>query len=240
MVKSIFSAVWVLMALGGDLSQAQSVPSDRVTCESIAERWQQCALPAEGEAVLLRQLSRNACVRNHSWGQDDGGVWVSRGCRAEFAVLGHGNEAAPAQAMPWRRIRCESRNGTQVDCPVNTQHGVRLVRQLATPECTLGRSWGFDDARIWVSRGCRAEFEVRSPGKRRMWQRLRDAETGIGQHVRCESHEGQRQECRVAGVKRVDLVQQLSRAECLEGQNWGWDADMIWVDAGCRAEFMMW
>lgn len=241
MVKSIFSGLLALLALGGNMAQAQSAAPDRITCESIAERWQQCAFPFAGEAVLLRQLSRNACVRNHSWGQDEGGIWVSAGCRGEFGALRKGS-ADTQEAMLWRRIRCESRNGLPVDCPVDTRNGVRLLRQLSTPECELGRSWGFDDERIWVSRGCRAEFEVLTSGKPKLWRRLwRGKERqGTGQNLRCESRGGERQECRVSGVRRVELVQQLSRAECRQGQSWGWDENAIWVDAGCRAEFMFW
>ncbi|PJK02785.1 hypothetical protein CO615_02140 [Lysobacteraceae bacterium NML75-0749] len=244
MVKSMFSGWLVGMALiGSQAAQAESAPPDRITCESIAERWQQCAFPFTGEAVLLRQLSRNACVRNHSWGQDAGGVWVARGCRGEFGVL-RPSHTDTQGAMLWRRLRCESRNGTQVDCPVDTRNGVRLLRQLSRPDCTLGRSWGFEPDRIWVSRGCRAEFEVRTSSKPGFWRRLlRDRQNqnhDSGQSLRCESRNGMRAECAVSGVSQVVLVQQLSTAACSEGVSWGWDAGTVWVDAGCRAEFMLW
>ena len=63
---------------------ASKVPL-RVRCESLNARWRLCNVPGEGEARLLRQISKQACVRNHSWGEDDRGVWVARGCRGEFA-----------------------------------------------------------------------------------------------------------------------------------------------------------
>ena len=39
-----------------------------------------------GQVEVYRQLSRNACNYGQSWGNDNGRVWVDKGCRAEFAV----------------------------------------------------------------------------------------------------------------------------------------------------------
>ncbi|MBK7600121.1 MAG: DUF3011 domain-containing protein [Acidobacteria bacterium] len=38
--------------------------------------------------------------------------------------------------------------------------GVQLVRQRSDAACIQGRTWGFDRRRIWVDRGCRADFIV--------------------------------------------------------------------------------
>ena len=66
--------------------------------------------------------------------------------------------ALPVEA--WRgRIVCESRNRNFNECRVQTDNSVRLVRQISRDECRRNRSWGFDRNRIWVDRGCRAEFE---------------------------------------------------------------------------------
>jgi hypothetical protein len=35
---------------------------------------------------LLRTLSDSACIEGRTWGWDRNGVWVDRGCRAEFSV----------------------------------------------------------------------------------------------------------------------------------------------------------
>jgi Protein of unknown function (DUF3011) len=39
-----------------------------------------------GGVRLVKQLSREACVEGVSWGFDRDGIWVDKGCRAEFAV----------------------------------------------------------------------------------------------------------------------------------------------------------
>ena len=250
----------VMMLLSGaamalfacDAWAAPGVADSRVRCESQEGRWNQCALPpGEGDTMMLRQLSRNACIRNNSWGTNEGGLWVSRGCRAEF-----GREKPPARASASadreagtrsRLLRCESRNGGHRQCPIETVGGVRLSHKLSDGDCELGKSWGYDENGIWVARGCRAEFEVTTPDRPsvRFFQRLLGRGSsdagGQGQPLRCESVDGKRQECRLPpGTGRVELVHQLSKAGCEDGKSWGWNAQQVWVAEGCRAEFMTW
>ncbi len=58
-------------------------------------------------------------------------------------------------------IRCESNEGRRSECAIPRGSEVRLVQVLSEAPCREGRSWGHDDRRIWVTEGCRAEFEVR-------------------------------------------------------------------------------
>lgn len=53
-----------------------------VRCESIKGRSEECYV--YGRARLIRQLSETPCVEGDTWGQGRNGVWVTRGCRAEF------------------------------------------------------------------------------------------------------------------------------------------------------------
>lgn len=57
-------------------------------------------------------------------------------------------------------ITCESRKSSYQSCPVDTSGGVHLSRQLSSQGCWQGDTWGYDRNRIWVDRGCRAEFQV--------------------------------------------------------------------------------
>ncbi len=61
-------------------------------------------------------------------------------------------------------IRCESNNNARNYCPVDTRGGVRLSRQISGSACTQGSTWGYDNNRIWVDNGCRADFQVSSFG----------------------------------------------------------------------------
>lgn len=68
--------------------------------------------------------------------------------------------SAPADAAT--TVRCESDNGRYRVCPIDTRGGVRLAVQLSSNGCWLNDTWGYDRNRIWVDRGCRADFRVGS------------------------------------------------------------------------------
>lgn len=56
------------------------------SCGSEDGGRQSCAGDAPaGDIRFLRQLSDVRCVEGYNWGKDERGVWVDRGCRAEFS-----------------------------------------------------------------------------------------------------------------------------------------------------------
>lgn len=57
-----------------------------IRCESTDNRTRECAAGFRGRAVLVRQLSDSRCVEGRSWGQRGSNIWVSQGCRGEFAA----------------------------------------------------------------------------------------------------------------------------------------------------------
>ena len=65
-----------------------------------------------------------------------------------------------AAAVQASTITCESKKNSYQSCPVDASGGVRLSRQLSSQGCWQNDTWGFDRNRIWVDRGCRAEFQV--------------------------------------------------------------------------------
>jgi len=69
--------------------------------------------------------------------------------------------ASAAQAST---ITCESTNNEYRSCPADTSGGVRLSQQLSTKGCWENDTWGFDRNKIWVDRGCRAQFQVGAHG----------------------------------------------------------------------------
>ena len=58
----------------------------RVICESRDYRYRYCPVGVGRDVDLARQLSKTPCRYDFSWGFDRGGVWVDRGCAAEFVV----------------------------------------------------------------------------------------------------------------------------------------------------------
>lgn len=159
-----------LMAMAGS-AQAQRYDDrydDRyndgpVRCESIKNRTQQC--PIDGRARLVRQLSGSPCIEGDTWGQARNGVWVTRGCRAEFIA----ERGRPSHGGGWGNngggrgqiISCDSNDQRMRRCNVSVRRDVRLVRQTSRTACVEGRTWGHDRNGVWVNGGCRAEFEIR-------------------------------------------------------------------------------
>ena len=58
----------------------------QIKCESRDNRYNFCSADTDDRVTLTRQLSKTRCVLWSNWGYDRRGVWVDRGCRAEFQV----------------------------------------------------------------------------------------------------------------------------------------------------------
>jgi Protein of unknown function (DUF3011) len=146
--------------------------------------------------------------------------------------------ARPARAQS---ITCSSDNGKRNYCPVNTGGGVTMVRQRSGSPCVQGSTWGYDRRGIWVDRGCRADFAINTnyrpgrPGR----PGYGNGGPGYGQSVTCSSNNGKRNYCAINSRGNVSLVRQRSDARCTQGYSWGYDRRGIWVDHGCRADFVV-
>ena len=57
-----------------------------------------------------------------------------------------------------RVVRCESKDGRTRTCGMDTRYGVTIVNQYSQSPCIEGSTWGADRNRVWVTRGCRADF----------------------------------------------------------------------------------
>jgi len=58
--------------------------------------------------------------------------------------------------------------------------------------------------------------------------------------VVCESIDDRRHRCPADTLGQITLGRQLSRkSACVQGRTWGYDKNAIWVDHGCRAEFLI-
>lgn len=56
-----------------------------VSCASNGRRTY-CAAQTGGGVLLLRERGGSECRQGYSWGYDQRGIWVDRGCRADFEV----------------------------------------------------------------------------------------------------------------------------------------------------------
>ena len=130
-----------------------------MTCESHNNARISCPAETRYGVALVRQTGENECALGRTWGFDDKGVWVTEGCRAQFALGGYrlSASALPPSAL---KILCESADGQRKVCEADASHGVGLVRQTSEIDCVLNRNWGYGRDGIWVAEGCRAEFAV--------------------------------------------------------------------------------
>jgi len=135
-----------------------------VVCESRDGRRHRCAADTLGQITLSRQFtSENKCVEGRTWGYDSDGIWVDRGCRAEFSIAdnsGTYRDRGPSQAM--QTIACESHRSKRNYCRIDAPYGVRLMHETGRGNCVLNDTWGSDRKGVWVSNGCSAEFAIKT------------------------------------------------------------------------------
>ncbi len=165
-----FAILVFVLLLGSARSRAQSGITDQsrhgVTCASDDGRRHYCAVNTSRGVQLVKQRSGSPCIQGQTWGYDRRGIWVDRGCRAEFALLrtsgpGPGpNPNRPGPGPAPQLLTCASNDGRRTGCPANTSRGVQLIKQRSSAACIQGRTWGFDQRGIWVDRGCRADFAL--------------------------------------------------------------------------------
>lgn len=124
-------------------------------------------------------------------------------------------------------IRCESNDDRGKTCQTPWAAQSRLVRQLSSTRCVEGQNWTTTRGQVSVNRGCRAEF---GPG-------------GGGQNnavvVTCESTDNRMRTCGSDLHGQITVQRQLSSTRCVEGSNFGLRNGSVWVDRGCRGEFLI-
>jgi hypothetical protein len=135
-------------------------PGQTVNCSSNDGRRNYCGVFGTRHIRLVRQISGSPCVKGSTWGIDPRGLWVDRGCRADFLVVAGGPPPPPPPPPP-TIVTCSSNDGRRNWCDVGPRRDIRLVRQISGSPCIQGNTWGIDRRGLWVDRGCRADFRVR-------------------------------------------------------------------------------
>src|SRR5579863_4373068 len=91
-----FSVPAVLFAASVAMLCAQDGDRGRTfSCESTSGQRQYCPSDVSNGVRMVRQLGDTSCVEGYNWGRDEHGVWVDRGCRAEFAIPPERRPAPP-------------------------------------------------------------------------------------------------------------------------------------------------
>ncbi len=160
-------------------------------CASDDMRRHYCSADTRGGVQMMRQRSDASCIQGRTWGYDRRGIWVDRGCRADFALnSGYRNRSGGYGGGPFggygnggygnrgygnggygnggygygSSLYCASDDMRRHYCSADTRGGVQMMRQRSDASCIEGRTWGYDRRGIWVDRGCRADFALNAGG----------------------------------------------------------------------------
>lgn len=229
------AGIWVDHGCRADFTVNAYVPyqagaggAGTINCSSDDGERHTCAADIRGGVQLVNQRSGSPCQRGASWGTDRDGIWVDHGCRADFAVNPYHAYPNPESGRDGT-ITCSSDDGGRHECPADTSGGALLINQRSGSPCQRGYSWGEDERGLWVDHGCRADFQVGSATDT-------PAATSL---ITCSSDDNERHSCAADTYGGVRLVRQISGSACKRGYSWGADERGIWVDHGCRAEFVV-
>lgn len=91
MQRSFVSRVTSAVLCASVVAASAAVAEDRITCMSDGGRYNYCSIRTDNYVRLERQISRTRCAQFSNWGYDRNGVWVDRGCSAEFSVGRYGD-----------------------------------------------------------------------------------------------------------------------------------------------------
>ena len=135
-----------------------------VRCESNNGSRNYCNAPINNpnQVTMQRQISGSPCVRGSTWGVDGRGIWVDKGCRADFNI-GYGGGPGPGMPGPGSNsVKCESNDGRRNYCNTGfiDARQVSIQQQISGSPCSRGSTWGVDSRGLWVDRGCRAIFNI--------------------------------------------------------------------------------
>ncbi len=86
--RSAWIAVIVCLAM---LAAPATAQIGSLTCSSNNGKYRYCRADTQNNVRLVRQLSGSRCDYRYSWGYDYRGIWVDRGCRAQFEYGRRGN-----------------------------------------------------------------------------------------------------------------------------------------------------
>jgi hypothetical protein len=172
---------------------AQSV----VTCSSDDGGRHYCSADTSRGVRMGRQRSGSPCREGDTWGYDRRGIWVDKGCRADFVLDtgGRGDGGRYRDRDDYGRDRDRDRY--------------------------RDRDRDRDDDRDSYR------------------DRDRGGSNSGSQVITCSSDDGRRHYCNADIRRGVELGRQRSGSPCRQGDSWGYDRRGIWVDRGCRADFIV-
>ena len=198
---------------------APSFAQYALTCASEDGHRHYCAADTRAGVSLQRQHSKSACTQGQTWGFDQQGVWVDRGCRADFLVN------APQVAQSGDRDHDRFR-GHDEDADHDRDHGGSDRDRDADRD----RDRDADREHYQDADRDRDDHDHGRDGGNRRQETMQ---------LTCASEDGARHYCENDIQGEAVMLRQRSGSPCRQGYSWGNDRRGIWVDHGCRADFSL-
>ncbi|WP_433975026.1 DUF3011 domain-containing protein [Tunturiibacter lichenicola] len=79
-ISRVVSALLIVLLTTFTMAQTGGL-----TCSSDDGDYHYCRADTQNQVQLVRQISGSRCEQGYSWGFDPRGIWVDRGCRAQFS-----------------------------------------------------------------------------------------------------------------------------------------------------------
>lgn len=158
-------------------------------------------------------------------GRTDDGICTVRTSTGQVSFSGFDFGIGGGGGSDGMRFDCLSENAKYRECQLPVDGRAQVARQYSKTPCQEGYSWGQRGDRVWVDRGCRAQFEV-----------VRGDPGAGGQYFDCRSTDGRYRECRMQGGMDAQMVRTYT-GSCRKDSTWGVRPGLVWVTAGCQAQF---
>ena len=158
------SAHWAILILGLAVLSALALPlaaqdsrERTLTCASANFQRTYCNTDTTSGVSMIRQLGNDRCEQGSTWGYTDRGIWVDRGCRAEFALYYR------ASGANWDdRQRRFSRLDPGTVVPIRTDQFINSERSDGRVYTgTVAHDIVDDQGHLAIPRGSTAELIVR-------------------------------------------------------------------------------
>jgi len=239
--KVSFAVLMCLTAAVGRNAPLAAQATRVIRCGSASGGQVQCGTNGDVANVrLVRDLNGNRCRQGASWGFTDSFIWTNNGCWADFEVVYRGpGIPGPGRGRNTRIITCGATSGLRVQCETDGfATAVRLRRDLSGNRCSQPSSWGYTNAFLWASKGCRAEFEVTYGGAPSPSLAPSPSPAPGTRVVSCASRGDKMTFCKAGGtVTEARLLRDRSDGRCGGQGAWGYAGVSIWVKFGCQGDF---
>jgi hypothetical protein len=119
-------ATATLMLLSSAMVMAQS---NTFSCSSDDGKRHTCTANGNSAIQFVRQRSQSPCIQGRTYGIDRGSVWVTNGCRADFAVSNYGITGLPTTVVVITEVVADTSVPDRLSITDPSKMGLPPVRQ---------------------------------------------------------------------------------------------------------------